>query len=449
MAGLARLGLEMGHTVGGCDIAAWPPMSDQLNDMGINMDIGWEPADLAGWDQIIVGNALSRGNPLVETMLDQSLPFISGPQWLFEQVLKKRTVLAIAGTHGKTTTTSMLAWILQQADLQPGFLLGGQAQNFGVTARLGDKQAPFVIEADEYDSAFFDKRPKFLHYYPHIALLNNLEFDHADIYADIEAIKKQFHYLLRSVPPQGRIIYRGNDSVLREVIDQGVWSPTETFAVSKGVDSADWVACMIADDTAFEVYHQGKKQGRCRWSILGRHNVENALAALACAFHVGVAPVDALRALETFKGVRRRLEVKANSNGIVVYDDFAHHPTAIAATLEAIRHSARPQRIIAVFEPASNTMKLGVHKAQLAQAFAEADVVFGYQTPTLQWSLSEVLSAQNTYIFTDTATLLKALCKEAQPGDQVVVMSNSGFENMPERIAQSLGESVLRQEVRG
>ena len=429
----------MNYHVGGCDVAAWPPMSEQIQQLGIEMDIGWEQANVrADWDQIIIGNVLSRGNPLVEQVLAQQLPFVSGPQWLYEQVLRKRKVLAVAGTHGKTSTTAMLAWILQQSNIAAGFLLGGKAQDFEQTATLGDASAPFVIEADEYDSAFFDKRPKFLHYYPHIALLNNLEFDHADIYADSEAIEKQFHYLLRSVPPNGQIIYRGNDPALQRVIEQGVWSPCQSFALASDGISTDWLAQPIANSTHFEVYYQGNKQGLCQWTLLGHHNIENALGAIASVSHLGVTPQQAIHALETFHGVRRRLEAKANSNGIVVYDDFAHHPTAINASLQAVRNSMSSSgRVLAVFEPASNSMKQGAHCAGLAQAFVAADAVFAYQAPALQWSLQDVLP--QACVCNDTDALLAKVCAEARVSDHIVVMSNSSFDSMSERIASQIG----------
>lgn len=451
MAGLARLGQELGHTVGGCDAAAWPPMSDQLECMHIEMDQGWEHARLnENWDQIIIGNVLSRGNPLVETVLDKRLPFISGPQWLYEQVLKNRKVLAVAGTHGKTTTTSMLAWILHQAGTKPGFLLGGQALDFPESAQLGCATSPFVIEADEYDSAFFDKRPKFLHYHPHIALLNNLEFDHADIYANLEAIQLQFHYFLRTVPSNGQVLYRAGDKALQAVVDQGVWASTETFAIGGALDGgafdaaapdyADWVACPVENsNTHFAVYYQGEKRGVCHWNIPGQHNTENALGAIAAAYHTQVEIQTALHALESFQGVCRRLEMKAQSEGITVYDDFAHHPTAIAASLQTVRESAQSQgRVIAVFEPASNSMKLGVHCQNLAQAFAQADEVFCYQSPHLKWSIGALPITPKPKVFDDTAELLTAVCAVAQPDDHIVVMSNSKFDGMSQRIVERL-----------
>ena len=445
MGGLARIAAELGHEVGGCDAAVYPPMSTQLESTGIRVDAGYDPAHLDGWDCFIIGNALSRGNPMIEELLRRRLPYISGPAWLAREVLVDRRVLAVAGTHGKTTTTAMLAWILEYAGLAPGFLIGGVPMDFDVSARAGGPQSEyFVIEADEYDTAFFDKRPKFMHYHPEVLVLNNLEFDHADIYDDLEAIKRQFHFLLRTVPGDGVVLYRADDPALRRVLDRGVWMPCESFAVGGDVNSADdngWFAEQ-QDANCFRVFYQGQVQGDCRWSLLGAHNVANALVAIAAAHHVGVKVADALRALEAFRNVRRRLEVKGEVADIVVYDDFAHHPSAIRATLAAIASKASDGRVLAVFEPRSNTMKMGRHNAELVTAFTAADRVFCYRPTTLASAVDDALSGiqPTAQIFEDGEALLARLCHEAQPYDHVVFMSNGGFDDLPARLVKRLGE---------
>lgn len=435
MAGLARLGQEMGYIVGGCDSAAWPPMSRQLAQLGITPDLGWKLAHPEqGWDRVIIGNVLSRGNPFVEKVLAQRLPFVSGPQWLYDEVLSQRKTVAIAGTHGKTTTSAMLAWILESAGLPAGFLIGGCAKNFPMSARLGAVSMPFVVEADEYDSAFFDKRPKFLHYHPHIAVFNNLEFDHADIYPDIRAVQRQFHYLLRTVPDNGTVLYRAGDANLQGVINAGIWTPAETFGIAHGGLQADWTAhpLPVQNGSRFAVSYRGKEQGVCHMRIAGEHNVANALTAIAAAYHAQISVPQSLVALESFAGVCRRLEVVAAGDGIIVYDDFAHHPTAIAASLHTVRQRMNKGRVLAVFEPRSNSMRSGVHCQGLATAFADADQVFMYQPVELNWSLQTTLPAAQC--FTDTAALLESVCEQAHSGDCIVVMSNGVFDNLPRRI---------------
>ncbi len=402
----------------------------------IKVGIRWNRSKV--WDCIIIGNALPRGNPLVEKVLTERLPFTSGPQWLRDEVLTQREVIAISGTHGKTTTTGMLAWILENAALFPGFLLGGLAKKFSASARFGKTSAPFVIEADEYDTAFFDKRPKFIHYYPRVAVLNNLEFDHADIYPDIRAVQRQFHYFLRTVPSDGMILYRAADSVLQEVINEGVWTPIETFGIDGGGLRADWTARLIPDKDSnrFAVFYRGKEQGVCRMNAVGKHNVENALAAIAAAYHAQVDVACAINALEFFTGVSRRLEVEAEVSGVTVYNDFAHHPTAIAASLQALKQYAAKGRLLAVFEPRSNSMRAGAHRKGLVTAFVDADQVFMYQSGRLDWSPAEVLPAAQC--FTDTKMLLESVCAEARDGDCIIVMSNGAFDNLPTRISERL-----------
>ncbi|HCK82267.1 MAG TPA: UDP-N-acetylmuramate:L-alanyl-gamma-D-glutamyl-meso-diaminopimelate ligase [Candidatus Competibacter sp.] len=436
MAGVALLARAAGHTVSGCDANVYPPMSTQLAGAGIALREGYDPGQLAEFqpDMIVVGNVMSRGRPIVETLLDGNLPYTSGPAWLAEHVLRDRHVLAVAGTHGKTTTSSLLAWILDDAGLEPGFLIGGIPANFGQSARLG--RAPFfVVEADEYDTAFFDKRSKFVHYRPRTLVLNNLEFDHADIFPDLAAIQRQFHHLLRTVPGAGLVVANGDDANLTEVLALGCWTPVEKFG------AGDWEARdFAADGSAFEVCHQGVRQGRVAWSQSGAHNVHNALAAIAAARHAGVPSERAIHALARFEGVKRRLETRGAANGVTVYDDFAHHPTAIATTLAGLRARVGDRPIIAVLEPRSNTMKLGVFKDSLAPALAAADAVVLYQAPDLGWDLDAVATAlgsrgQVCHTLDDT---LAAIRERAEPGTQVLIMSNGGFGGIHERLLQSL-----------
>src|SRR5215212_4713662 len=378
MGGLAALAREAGHTVTGCDANVYPPMSDQLRALGIDLIEGYGADQLKlAPDQYVVGNAITRGNPLIEAILDAGAAYTSGPQWLADHVLPGRHVLAVAGTHGKTTTTGMLAWILEAAGQAPGFLIGGVPGNFGVSARLGklEPSAPFVIEADEYDTAFFDKRSKFVHYRPRTAILNNLEFDHADIFEDLAAIERQFHHLVRTVPGQGRLVVNARDEALQRVLAMGCWSDVQRFGARK---EAPGMLRARGEPHAFDVLRGGLKVARVEWPLLGEHNQLNALAAIAAAEHVGIAPEESARALGEFRNVRRRLELRGTAGGVAVYDDFAHHPTAMRTTIEGLRRKVGDARILAVFEPRSNTMKLGAMKAQLPWALEEADLSFCY-----------------------------------------------------------------------
>ncbi|MFZ7309051.1 UDP-N-acetylmuramate:L-alanyl-gamma-D-glutamyl-meso-diaminopimelate ligase [Comamonas jiangduensis] len=437
MGGVAALAREAGHTVTGCDAGVYPPMSDQLRALGIELIEGFGVEQLAlKPDMFVIGNVVSRQHleegspkfPLMEAILDQGLPYTSGPQWLSEHVLQGRHVLAVAGTHGKTTTTSMLAWILECAGLTPGFLVGGVPLDFGVSARLGEK-APeqerplFVIEADEYDTAFFDKRSKFVHYRPRTAVLNNLEFDHADIFPDLAAIERQFHHLVRTVPASGRVVINGLEEALTRVLHQGCWSEQRTF----GAAVSDFTA--LGEHHAFDVLQQGRKVGRVEWELSGEHNQLNALAAIAAAEHVGVAPAVAAQALGSFHNVKRRMELRGTVVGITVYDDFAHHPTAIRTTLDGLRQRVgQQQRILAVFEPRSNTMKLGTMKAQLPWSLKEADLAFCH-TAGLDWNAAEALEALGDAAFTtdNIDTLVRQVLAHVRPGDHIVCMSNGGF----------------------
>ncbi len=440
MGGLALLARELGVRVTGSDSHVYPPMSTQLEAAGITLHEGYDPAPLeAAPDQVIIGNALSRGNPAVEYVLDRGLAFHSGPQWLAEHVLHGRHVLAVSGTHGKTTTSSMLAWLLESAGLKPGFLIGGVPLDFSVSARLGNGRC-FVIEADEYDSAFFDKRSKFIHYRPQSLVINNIEFDHADIFRDLEDIKRQFHHLVRTVPGGGRILVRAGDINIQAVLDRGCWTPVSRF----GLSAADWQGRLsLADGSVFAIDYQGTEQGEVSWGLLGEHNVENALAAVAAAAGVGVKPVDACSALSRFRGIKRRLEKLGEIAGVTLYDDFAHHPTAIGATLTAMRRRVGKARIIAVLEPRSNTMKLGVHKQELAASLEAADAMYLYQPADLDWSLSEVMAGfgERCTIHGTTEAIIEAVATAARPGDHVLIMSNGGFEGIHHRLAQRLEQA--------
>jgi UDP-N-acetylmuramate: L-alanyl-gamma-D-glutamyl-meso-diaminopimelate ligase len=436
MGGVAALARERGDAVSGSDQNVYPPMSTQLEALGISLGSGYT-ADLPAADTVLVGNALSRGNPAVEALLDSGRQYSSGAQWLAEQILPGRHVLAVAGTHGKTTTTSLLAWLLESAGASPGFLIGGVPQNFEVSARLGSGPC-FVVEADEYDTAFFDKRSKFVHYRPRVAILNNLEFDHADIFPDLAAIQRQFHHLVRTVPRGGRLIVNAEDAALAEVLAMGCWTPVERFGID--VD-AEWRALDVAaDGAAFTVQRRGSVIGEVRWSQLGRHNVMNALAALAAAEAAGHDARSLLPALAEFRSARRRLERLADVDGIRVYDDFAHHPTAIATTLAGLRAHAGSGRVIAVLEPRSNSMRMGAHAAQLAPSLADADVVLFLQRPELPWNAAAVIDALRGQgeAQPDVEALLAALQRQVQPDDHVVFMSNGGFEGAPRRFVAAL-----------
>lgn len=435
MAGLAQLAREAGHVVSGSDDNVYPPMSDFLRDAGISTHIGWSPDALVhGIDLVVIGNALSRGNPLVEAVLDRGLRYTSGAQWIAEHVLHGREVIAVAGTHGKTTTTSMLAWMLDAAGLAPGFLIGGIAQDFAQPARLGTGRH-FVIEADEYDTAFFDKRSKFVHYRPRIALLNNLEFDHADIFPDLAAIETQFHHLLRTVPAHGTVLWNADDTNLPRVLARGCWSARLSFGATQG----DWQLAVAADGS-FRVTDPDGVTRPLVLGLAGRHNALNATAALAAARLAGVPMDAALAALADFKGVKRRLELRGSVAGIAVYDDFAHHPTAIAATLSALRERGCAGRLVAVLEPRSNTMRAGVHRDTLATALGVADLAFLYAPPNLGWSLHEATATLGSRrrIAASVGELVDALVTLLAPGDAVLVMSNGGFEQIHTRLLGAL-----------
>lgn len=445
MGSLAQLAKALGHQVSGSDAGVYPPMSDQLAAAGIELSEGFDPANIpADVDLVIIGNAMSRGNPSVEYVLDRGIPYMSGPQWLGQYVLQRRWVLAVSGTHGKTTTSSMLAWILEYAGMKPGFLIGGVPQNFAVSARLGDSPF-FVIEADEYDTAFFDKRSKFVHYQPRTLILNNLEFDHADIFPDLAAIERQFHHLIRTVPASGQIVLPAGEEALERVLSMGCWTPVQRFAQQPG---CDWQWQLeTADASVFSVRSaDGTLNATVGWNLTGLHNVRNAVAAMLAARHVGVAPQTAAEALSQFASVKRRMELVGEHAGVCVYDDFAHHPTAIATTLEGARarlNADHGGRILAVLEPRSNTMKLGVHKSELAGSVVAADKVFWFQPDNIQWSLAEVAAAGPVpaQSFTDHDGLIQAVVAEARPGDHIIVMSNGSFAGMPRRLLAALTEA--------
>ena len=455
MGGVAALAREAGHKVTGCDAGVYPPMSDQLRALGIELIEGYDADQVQLQpDMFVVGNVVSRARladgspkfPLMEAILDQGLPYTSGPQWLAEHVLQGRHVLAVAGTHGKTTTTSMLAWILESAGLTPGFLVGGVPLNFGVSARLGDvapgQQRPlFVIEADEYDTAFFDKRSKFVHYRPRTAVLNNLEFDHADIFPDLAAIERQFQHLLRTVPASGRVVSNGLEEALARVLHQGCWSQVRSF----GSAVSDFTA--QGPHHAFAVLHAGQVVGQVQWGLSGEHNQLNALAAIAAAEHVGVPPATACAALADFQNVRRRMELRGTVAGIALYDDFAHHPTAIRTTLDGLRQQIGQQkRILAVFEPRSNTMKLGTMKAQLPWALKEADLAFCH-TAGLDWDAAQALEPLGAAGRTadNIATLVQQVMAAVQPNDTIVCMSNGGFGGVHTQLLAALAEKFSAQ----
>ena len=434
MGGVALLARAAGHTVTGCDANVYPPMSTQLEEQGIGLVEGYAASQLdLEPDMYVVGNAVARGNPLLEAILDRGLPYVSGPQWLAEHVLAGRWVLAVAGTHGKTTTTSLLAWMLEDAGLNPGFLVGGVPQNFGVSARLTESPF-FVIEADEYDTAFCDKRSKFVHYRPRTAILNNLEFDHADIFADLAAIETQFHHLVRTIPASGRIIANADEDSLKRVIARGCWSELEWFG-----GAGRWGVETGAEEAEAVFRLDGVAQGRVRMPLAGSHNRANALAALAAARHVGVTPAQAIASLARFAGIKRRLELRGTVRGVSVYDDFAHHPTAIALTVGGLRRREPPGRILAVLEPRSNTMKLGVMKVQLPASLIEADAVFCYANG-LGWDAAGALAAlgerARTYDVLDA--LVADVVAAAQAGDHVLVMSNGGFGGVHQKLLDAL-----------
>ena len=435
MGGLAVLARAAGHKVTGCDANVYPPMSTQLEAQGIALIEGYgvEQVKLDP-DVFVIGNVVTRGNPLMEEILNRGLSYVSGPQWLREHVLHGRWVLGVAGTHGKTTTSAMLAWILEHAGMNPGFLIGGVPQNFGVSARLTETPF-FVIEADEYDTAFFDKRSKFVHYAPRTAVMNNLEYDHADIFPDLAAIETQFHHLVRTVPGNGLIVANGAETALDRVIARGAWTPVERFG-----GSGTWQAGEADTDGAFTVQHAGVVQGRVQWTLLGAHNRQNALAAIAAVRHAGVPVALAIEALGRFENVKRRMEVRGTQRGVTVYDDFAHHPTAIATTVAGLRRRVGAARILAVIEPRSNTMKLGVMKQALPGSLQEADRVYCYRGG-LNWDAAEALAqlGNKAEVHADLDALIKAIAAHAQSGDQVLVMSNGGFGGIHEKLLKQLG----------
>jgi UDP-N-acetylmuramate: L-alanyl-gamma-D-glutamyl-meso-diaminopimelate ligase len=464
MGGVAALARELGHEVEGSDQAVYPPMSTQLEKLGIALRQGYAPVNISSdCDEIVVGNALSRGNAAVEQVLDDGRRYTSGAQWLSEQVLPGRDTLAVAGTHGKTTTTTILTWLLESAGREPGFLIGGVAEDFGVSARIG-RGREFVVEADEYDTAFFDKRSKFVHYRPLVAILNNLEYDHADIFPDVAAIQRQFHHLVRTVPRRGRLIVNGEDRHLAEVLAMGCWTPVETFGLDASLVPAsevthphahgdradehaaaragfDWSARLLAEDgSAFVVVHGGRDLGEVHWPLLGRHNVMNALAALAAANAVGVDVASVLPALSAFRSVKRRLEVIGEAGGITIYDDFAHHPTAIATTLAGLRAKVGDARIMVAMEPRSNSMRLGAHAGALAPSLDGADVVVFLHRPELAWDAGKVVGALRGEGVTaaDADALIASLLERARAGDHVVFMSNGGFDGAPRRFLAAL-----------
>jgi len=441
MGGVAAIARTAGHRVSGSDQNVYPPMSTQLEALGIELIEGYgaEQLDLAP-DVVVIGNVMSRGVPVVEAVLDRGLPYASGPEWLAREVLKERWVLAVAGTHGKTTTACMLAWLLEDAGFAPGFLIGGVPGNFPVSARLGE-QPFFVIEADEYDTAFFDKRAKFVHYRPRTLVLNNLEYDHADIYPDLAAIERQFQHLLRTVPGSGRIVRNAADANLGRVLAQGCWTPVEGFA-RIGASGSQWSARAVtgSDYSNFEVLHAGVACGKVRWSLIGAHNVDNALAAIAAARHAGVPVQRSIAALNRFRGVRRRMELRGEIAGVHVYDDFAHHPTAIASTLDGLRRRVGAGRIVAVLEPRSQTMRLGVHRETLGAALALADESWLYAPPELGWDVSAAVAnlGARAHVEGNLDTLLGGLVTAVRPGDHVLIMSNGGFGGLHARLLNAL-----------
>ncbi len=434
MGGIAALARQAGHTVTGCDANVYPPMSTQLEAQGIRLIEGYTPDQLAlEPDVFVIGNVVSRGNPLMEAILDRGLPYVSGPQWLRENILRGKWVLAVSGTHGKTTTTSMLAWILEHAGLRPGFLVGGVPENFGISARLSDTPF-FVVEADEYDTAFFDKRSKFVHYQPRTLIINNVEFDHADIFPDLAAIETQFHHCVRTVPGSGLIVANGREASVARILARGCWTPVERFGVPQG-----WHGGEPDATGAFDVFLEDAWQGRVRWSLVGEHNRMNALAALAAARHAGVPPAVGIEALAAFRNVKRRLEVRGEAGGITVYDDFAHHPTAIATTIAGLRQKVGPARILAVLEPRSNTMKMGVMKDRLPDSLAGADHVFCYGA-NLGWDARAVFAPMGpkAEVHEDLDALVEAIARFGAPGDHVLVMSNGSFGGLHDKLLARL-----------
>ncbi|MEY4195311.1 MAG: hypothetical protein RLZZ226_1679 [Pseudomonadota bacterium] len=440
MGGLAIIARQLGHQVTGSDQNVYPPMSLQLQEQGITLMEGYRAENIAHTpDLVVVGNAISRGNPEIEAVLNQGLAYTSGPQWLFNHVLKGHWIMAVAGTHGKTTTASMLAWILDQAGYEPGFLIGGVPLNFGQSARLGSGQY-FVIEADEYDTAFFDKRSKFVHYHPRTAILNNLEYDHADIFPDLAAIQRQFHHLIRSIPGNGRIVVPATDQAIQEVLQMGCWTPVERLAEQGQAPEAEWHYTLLEPDASrIAIIQDGKGRGVIEWSLSGQHNARNALAAVAAAHHAGIQADQSIAALSRFRNVRRRMELRAEINQVRIFDDFAHHPTAIATTLAGLRARVGGQRIIALLEPRSNTMKMGVHADELAASLSSADRAYVYRAPGLGWDINDSLAANTAVqVVADMEDLIQTVVHDTRPGDHIVIMSNGDFGHIHDRIADRL-----------
>ena len=438
MGGLAKIAAERGHSVTGCDAQVYPPMSEQLREMGIKLHEGYDAEQLDRYpaDLYVVGNAMTRGMPVIEAILDRGLAYASGPQWLSENVLREKWVLAVAGTHGKSTTAAMLAWILDKAGLAPGFLIGGIPRNFGISARA-TQSSFFVIEADEYDTAFFDKRSKFVWYRPRTAILNNLEYDHADIFPDLAAIETQFHHLVRIVPALGLLAVNGDDPSLARVLSRGAWTPVQRFGPNH-----EWSVGAIHDDDSFEVMHEERALGTVRWALMGEHNRMNALAAIAAARHAGVEPAAAIAALNGFEGVKRRMEVRGKVHGVTVYDDFAHHPTAFETTIAGLRRRVGSERIVAVFEPRSNTMKQGTMQALLASSLTGADLVFCF-AKGLGWEPAATLAplGARAFVFHELDAMVESLVQTLRPGDHVLVMSNGGFGGVHARILDRLARA--------
>lgn len=437
MGGVAQIASSLGHQVTGSDQNVYPPMSDQLSALGIGLMNGYEPEHLDPTpDLVIVGNTLSRGNRALESVLNRQLPYVSGPEWLYQAVLKDKHVLAVSGTHGKTTTTTILSWILEYSGLNPGFLIGGVAENFGLSARYTDSDY-FVIEADEYDTAFNDKRSKFLHYHPKTLIINNIEFDHADIFHDIAAIRREFHHLLRTIPQHAKLIVPSDDFEVEKVIEAGCWTPVERFSGS----NAEWTLTDTDRDYQhFSVSKQGEIVGKASWSLIGEHNANNALAAIIAAHDVGISVDKACAALADFKSVKRRLECIYDAKGIRVYDDFAHHPTAIAKTLKALRQHAGKGRLIAIMEPRSNTMRMGVHAKTLANAFIDADLVLLFQANNVDWDIAAHMSdlGDRCRVFTNIDEMISLISKEHQQGDHIVIMSNGAFGGIHKKLVDVL-----------
>ncbi|WP_166420958.1 UDP-N-acetylmuramate:L-alanyl-gamma-D-glutamyl-meso-diaminopimelate ligase [Pseudoalteromonas sp. Z1A8] len=434
MGGIAAIAKSLGHKVTGSDQNVYPPMSTQLEELGIELTQGYNVSQLEPKpDMVVIGNAMSRGNSCVEYVLDKGLPYTSGPEWLKHNLLQNSWVLAVAGTHGKTTTASMLAWVLEYAGLKPGFLIGGVVQNFGVSAKVGETPF-FVIEADEYDTAFFDKRSKFVHYLPRTLILNNLEFDHADIFEDLNAIKKQFHHLMRTLPQSGKVIWPKQDVALNDVIAQGLWSESETLG-------DDWSYELIkADGSEFNVLLNNEKQGTVRWQAIGEHNVKNAIMTIAAARHVGIAIDHSIDALGEFISPKRRMELKADINNIKVYDDFAHHPTAIKTTLAGLRAKVGDEKIIAILEPRSNTMKMGVHQYTLLDSLRDADDVLLFEPENLNWSLKEQADKAGMQCFSSTQTIIDTVLENIKPNQHILIMSNGGFNGLHQHLVDGLAD---------